>query len=258
MAEEVLGDGGGDGVELLGADAGCGRRWSSPARSAPGWPARPRLTSRVMVCMFFTRALPPRRPKDTKPSRQGQISRVTPTLAPERLPLLPVFGERPAWPMEAIITASWAETSTIWGRPEASAVSAATAASGPVCAQAVGSVQRTGARSGSPVQYMFPVEAITPRSLAFHRDRGPSRPKGVTWTHTAPGARAGSTSRAPGQPGVASTMSAPASSSSRRGSSGPSTSTRDLPAFQTTSAATCRRGRGAPPGAGGRRRAVRP
>ena len=58
--------------------------------------------------------------------------------------------------------------------PLHSAVSAANAASGPVCAYAVGSVQRTGARSGSPVQYMFPVAAITPRSEARHAARGPS------------------------------------------------------------------------------------
>src|SRR5580698_54215 len=105
--------------------------------------------------------------------------------------------------MEAIITASCAETSTTWGRPEARPVRAAMAASGPTWDQAVGSVQRTGARSGSPVQYMFPVEAMTPRSPAFHPERGPSPPKAVTLTHTAPGAVDGSTTRAPGQPGVA-------------------------------------------------------
>ena len=47
------------------------------------------------------------------------------------------------------------------------------AASGPTWDQAVGSVQRTGARSGSPVQYMFPVDAMTPRSLAFQPRPGP-------------------------------------------------------------------------------------
>ncbi len=181
--------------------------------------------------MLGTLALPPRRPNDTNPSAQGQISRVMPTLAPDRLPRTPVRGNRPTWPIEAIITASWAETSTTWGRPEASALSAATAASGPTWDQAVGSVQRTGARSGSPVQYMFPVDAMTPRSLARHRARGPSDPKGVTRTHAASGARAGSSSRAPGHPGVHSTTSAPARSSARWGSSGPRTSTQVLPAL---------------------------
>jgi hypothetical protein len=66
----------------------------------------------VIVSRFFTRAFPPRRPKETKPSAQGQISRVTPMEAPDRFPLIPFLGNRPAWPMEAIITASWAETST--------------------------------------------------------------------------------------------------------------------------------------------------
>ena len=129
--------------------------------------ARPSsATSRVMVCMLATRALPPRRPKDTNPSPHGQISRVIPTLAPERLPRFLVRGKRPTCPIEAIITASWAETSTTWGRPEASALKVATTASGPTWDHAVGSVHRTGARSGSPVQYMFPVDAITPRSVA--------------------------------------------------------------------------------------------
>ncbi len=80
--------------------------------------------------------------------------------------------------MEAIITASWADTSTNWGRPEARALRVAMAASGPTWAHAVGSVQRTGARSGSPVQYMFPVEAMTPRSLAIHAGPGPVEPEG--------------------------------------------------------------------------------
>ncbi len=75
--------------------------------------------------------------------------------------------------MLATSTTSCIDTSTRCGRPVHSAVSAANAASGPVCAYAVGSVQRTGARSGSPVQYMFPVAAITPRSEAVHAARGP-------------------------------------------------------------------------------------
>src|SRR5579863_1898569 len=144
-----------------------------------------------MVCMLATRAFPPRSPKDTNPSWQGQISRVIPTLAPERLPRILVRGNRPTWPIDAIITASCAETSTTWGRPEARALNVATTASGPTWAQAVGSVHRTGARSGSPVQYMFPVDAMTPRSLALQLARGPSTPNGVTRTHTASGARPG-------------------------------------------------------------------
>ena len=208
-----------------------------------------------MVCMFATLALPPRRPKETNPSAQGQISRVMPTLAPDRLPRIWVRGKRPTWPIEAIITASWAETSTIWGRPEASAVSVATTASGPTWDQAVGSVQRTGARSGSPVQYMLPVDAITPRSVARHRARGPSDPKGVTRTHTASGARAGSISRAPGHRGVLNTTSARSSSSASRGSSGPVASKQVFPAFQAAKRSDVASGprgttarRGSPPG----------
>ncbi len=212
-------------------------------------------TSRVMVCRFLTLALPPRSPKDTNPSWHGQISRVMPTFAPERLPRILVRGKRPTCPIDAIITASWADTSTTWGRPEASALNAATTASGPTWAQAVGSVHRTGARSGSPVQYMFPVDAITPRSLALHAARGPSDPNGVTRTHTAPGAAAGSRSSAPGQPGVPSTTSAPARSSATRGSSGPLDSMQVFPALQAAKRSEVPSGpsggttrRGSPPG----------
>ncbi len=109
----------------------------------------------------------------------------------------------------------------------------AIAVSGPTCAQAVGSVQRTGGLSGSPVQYMFPVEAMTPRSVAFHADRGPSSPNGVTETHTALGAAPGSTAIEPGHPGVSMTASACSRSSVRRGSSGPSTSIVVSPVFHT-------------------------
>ena len=38
---------------------------------------------------------------------------------------------------------------------------------------------------------MFPVDAMTPRSVACHRDRGPSSPKGETETQTARGAISG-------------------------------------------------------------------
>ena len=43
-------------------------------------------TSFVISSRLATRALPPRRPNDTKPSRVGQISRVRPMLAPRREP----------------------------------------------------------------------------------------------------------------------------------------------------------------------------
>ena len=132
------------------------------------------------------------------------------------------------------MTASCADTSTCWGRPDASAVSAAIAASGPTWAQPVGSVHRTGGRSGSPVQYMLPVDAMTPRSPAFQPACGPVQPNGVTETHTACGATAGSTSSAPGHPGVSSTMSASCSSSTSRASAGPSTTIDRSPAFHAT------------------------
>src|SRR5258708_24805460 len=113
--------------------------------------------------------------------------------------------------MLAIDTVSCIETSTTCGRPLASAVNAAMAASGPVWAYPESSVQRTGARSGSPVTYMLPLAAITPRSVAFQPARGPVRPNGVTHTHTLCGASGTGTSIEPGQPGVVSTTSAAAS-----------------------------------------------
>ena len=196
-----------------------GRRWSSPARSAPGWPVRPRRPARVMVCRFFTRALPPRRPKETKPSAQGQISRVTPMLAPDRFPRIPFFGKRPAWPMEAIITASWAETSTTWGRPEASPVRAAMAASGPTWDQPVGSR----AAHRGPVGVAGAVH-VPGRGHHPEVARLPARPGPVTTEggdvdpDRVRGRVDGSTSRPPGQPGVARTTSASASSAASRGS----------------------------------------
>jgi hypothetical protein len=77
---------------------------------------------------------------------------------------------------------------------------------------------------------MFPLDAVTPRSDARQPARGPELPNGVTLTHTASGARSGSTANEPGKPGVSITASAVVSSSSSRGSSGPSTTTLDLPA----------------------------
>ncbi len=169
----------------------------------------------LSVSRLGMRALPPRRPKLTKPSAHGQISRVRPTLAPRRRPRSPSRAKRPALPIEATMTASWIDTSICCGRPVASPVRAAKAASGPTCANATGSAQRTGGRSGSPVAKRLPVEARIPRSPARHPARGPVRPKGERWTHTAPGARSASTP----WPVVASTTSASARSSSRSGSS---------------------------------------
>src|SRR5680860_392587 len=134
--------------------------------------------------------------------------------------------------MLATKTTSCIETSTRWGSPDASAVSAANAVSGPVWAYADGSLHRTGGRSGSPVQYMFPLAAITPRSDPRQRARGPTRPNGVTLTHTASGARSGSSTSAPGKPGVSITTSVVASSDANRASSGPSTTRLVLPALQ--------------------------
>ena len=155
-------------------------------------------------------------------------------LAPDRLPRLPVRGNRPTWPIDAIITDSWAETSTTWGRPEASAVSAAMAASGPTCAHAVGSVQRTGARSGSPVQYMFPVDAITPRSLARHRGAGPVGAEGGDAQPTRRRGRAAGSSDERAGPARRGEHDVGAGEHARRGAGrrGPATSRHALPAFQ--------------------------
>ena len=96
------------------------------------------------------------------------------------VPRNPVCGKRAGVAMFATSTTSCIDTSTRCGAPARTARSAPrTRPPGPVCAYAVGSVQRTGARSGSPVQYMFPVAAITPRSEARHAARGPSSPNGV-------------------------------------------------------------------------------
>ena len=126
-------------------------------------------------------------------------------------------SKRAGLPMLALKTVSCIETSTTWGRPVHSAVIAASAASGPVWPYPEGSVQRTGARSGSPVQNMLALAAITPRSEARQPACGPDDPKGVTRTHTACAARAGSSTSAPGKPGVSITTSAPASSSASAG-----------------------------------------
>ena len=134
--------------------------------------------------------------------------------------------------MLATNTTSCIEMSMRFGEPEASAVSTANAVSAPTCAYPDGSLHRTGGRSGSPVAYMFPLDAITPRSDARQPACGPVAPNGVTRAQTAREARAGSRSNVPGKPGVSITASAVASSSSRRGSSGPSTTTLALPAPQ--------------------------
>src|SRR4051812_12378362 len=119
--------------------------------------------------------------------------------------------------MLATSTTSCSDTSTSSGRtPDASALNAANAVSDAPCAYAALPADRTGARSGSPVQYMFPDDAITPRSDARHDERGPCNPKGVTATQIA-------SARPPSRARSASTMSAsssataatPRSSSSR-------------------------------------------
>ena len=189
-------------------------------------------TRRVRVSRLGTRALPPRSPKLTNPSRVGQISRVRPMFAPRRMPRNPVCGKRAGVAMFATSTTSCIETSTRCGRPLASPVSAANAVSAPTCAYPDGSVHRTGSRSGSPVQYMLPLAAMTPRSDARQSARGPVSPNGVTLTQTAAGASAGSSVHAPGKPGVSMTMSASARSSSSAGSSGPETTTDCFPAAQ--------------------------
>ena len=94
------------------------------------------------------------------------------------------------------------ETSTCWGRPEASPVRAAKAISAPEWATDAGQAGRTGALSGSPVAYMFPDDAMTPRSDARHVARGPVRPNGVTSTQTACGALARSAAGMPSSYGV--------------------------------------------------------
>src|SRR5262249_60162696 len=99
--------------------------------------------------------------------------------------------------MLATRTTSCIETSTRSGSPDASAASTAYAVSPPTWAYPVGSVQRTGGRSGAPVAYMFPLDALTPRSEAPQPDPGPGRPNGGTPTPTAPGARAGASADAP-------------------------------------------------------------
>jgi hypothetical protein len=213
---------------------------SRQSRSARARASIPSSTARrVSVSRLGTRALPPRRPNDTQPSLHGQISRVRPMLAPRRAPRSPVFGNDASPTMFETNTTSCIDTSTRCGAPDASAVSTANAVSAPTCAYPDGSLQRTGGRSGSPVAYMFPLDAMTPRSEARQPARGPVRPKGVTLTQIASGARAGSSSSAPGKPDVSITASAVLSSSSRRGSSAPSTTTLVLPAPQ----ARKRRGR---------------
>ncbi len=198
--------------------------------------ARP--DSCVISSKLGIRALPPRRPNDTKPSLVGQISRVRPMFAPRRWPRSRVCGYRAGFAMFAISTTSCIDTSTRWARPVHSAVSAANAASPPVCAYAVGSVQRTGARSGSPVQNMLPLAAITPRSDARHDERGPSRPNGVMLTHTASGARAGSSCSVPARPGESNTMPASVRTASSAGSWAASART-SLPAFHARATLPC-------------------
>ena len=171
-----------------------------------------------MSCKLGMRALPPRSPKLTKPSRHGQISRALPICAPDRLPRNGVRKKRPMAPMLATRTVSCIETSTCCGTPLARAVRAAVTASGEPWQNATGSAHRTGSRSGSPVAKRLPVVAIVVRSLAIQSLLGPSAPNGVTSTHTAPGASSGDGETQPGQPGVASTTSAVASNSARSSS----------------------------------------
>ncbi len=110
-------------------------------------------TSRAIVSSDGMRALPPRKPNETQPSFVGQISRVRPMLAPARLAWTCDRNQRPAPPMLATSTVSCIDRSTSSGRtPDASAVNAANAISGAVCAYAASPAQRTGGRSGSPVQ----------------------------------------------------------------------------------------------------------
>ena len=205
-------------------------RWSSA--SAPGPSSA--ISSSVSCPRLRARALPPRRPNDTKPSRVGQISRVRPMFAPRR------------WPAEARLSGTPAiahvrDEHDLLHRaastPRAAGAARPTARSAPRtrprrrCARSpTARCTRTGARSGSPVQYMFPLAAITPRSDARQAARGPSSAERRDAAPTPRAARAsGSTVHAPGKPGVSITMSASASSASRRGSSGPSTTTLRLP-----------------------------
>ena len=208
-------------------------------------------TSRVSVSRLGTRALPPRRPKETKPSRVRQISRVRPTLAPRRVPRNPVAGKRDGVDMFATATTSCAATSMRWGRPDARPVSAANAVSAAAWLYPAGSAQRTGARSGSPVQYRLPLAAMMPRSVARHDARGPSSPKGVRLTQTASGASAGDRSQAPGKPGVSSTTAARPSSSANAGSSAPVTGSRTA-RWVHASKRWGRARSGSPPGPSGR------
>src|SRR5438876_11154319 len=97
-------------------------------------------------------------------------------LAPRRDPRTPLLAKLEIATMFAVTTTSGMETSTRCATPENNAVSAANAASPPVCAYPDGCVQRTGARSGSPVEYILPLEARTPRSDARQAERGPLRP----------------------------------------------------------------------------------
>src|SRR5258708_1095297 len=159
------------------------------------------LTRRVMSSKLGTRAFPPRSPNETKPSLAGQISWVRPRFAPRRQPRNPLAGNWGGAGMLAENGVSCMETSTRCGRPVQSPVNAANAASGPVWAYPDGSVHRTGARSGSPVQYMLALAAITPRSLACQPARGPVPPNAGTLTHTPSGATAGSPVSLPGHPG---------------------------------------------------------
>ena len=86
-------------------------------------------TSPVRVSRLARRALPPRRPKLTKPSRVGQISRVLPMFAPRRTPRNPVRGNVAGVAMLATAITSCIDTSICCGRPLASPVSAANAVS---------------------------------------------------------------------------------------------------------------------------------
>ena len=186
-----------------------------------------------------TRALPPRSPNDTKPSRVGQISRVRPMFAPRREPRNPVCGKRAGVAMFATSTTSCIETSTRCGAPVAqrgqrgerglrpgvrvrrrlgAAHRRAVGVAGAVHVPGRGHHAEVGGapRRARPVEAERRDAAPTPRPA-----RGPGR--------------AGA---CPGAPGVSNTTSAAASSASSAGSS--AASARDLLAGVPRGARRCR------------------
>ena len=113
--------------------------------------------------------------------------------APRRLPRAPVFGElrraRPCWRRARPPASRGRRAAGVRSRARSSPRTRPRARS---ARSRSARCERIGARSGSPVQYMFPDAAITPRSDARQPERGPSLPNGEMRTHTACGARAGS------------------------------------------------------------------